>query len=206
MFNHARGLWGYTGTAADGEPLTIQATGIGAASAAVVLGELCALGLRTFVRVGTAIARDDTTFGLGDVVAVTDALPGDGVSRALGARDVVRPDGALSEALAVAVGRAAGVHSTDLEPTGPDAVDAPLADLQTAALLQLARVNEARAAAVLVVTGVVGVEADDHSWFDDEALLTAVTRAAHGAAAALGLPSRHGPPSSLPRDDEAVVA
>ena len=29
MFNHHRGLWGYTGKAADGEPLTIQSTGIG---------------------------------------------------------------------------------------------------------------------------------------------------------------------------------
>ena len=26
MFNHARGLWGYTGVAADGEPLTVQST------------------------------------------------------------------------------------------------------------------------------------------------------------------------------------
>ena len=29
MFNHNRGLWGYTGTALDGEPLTVQSTGIG---------------------------------------------------------------------------------------------------------------------------------------------------------------------------------
>ena len=29
MFNHARGLWGYTGIASDGEPLTVQATGMG---------------------------------------------------------------------------------------------------------------------------------------------------------------------------------
>ena len=38
MFNHHRGLWGYTGPArADGEPLTIQATGMGGPSAAIVL-------------------------------------------------------------------------------------------------------------------------------------------------------------------------
>ena len=34
MFNHNRGLWGYTGVAADGLPLTIQSTGIGGPSAA----------------------------------------------------------------------------------------------------------------------------------------------------------------------------
>src|SRR3954447_17202874 len=56
MFNHHRGLWGYTGTASDGAPLTIQSTGMGGPSAAIVLEELAALGVRTAVRVGTARA------------------------------------------------------------------------------------------------------------------------------------------------------
>src|SRR4051812_50120357 len=38
MFNHNRGLWGYTGTALDGAPLTIQSTGIGGPGAAGVVG------------------------------------------------------------------------------------------------------------------------------------------------------------------------
>src|SRR4051794_41829433 len=38
MFNHNRGLWGYTGTALDGAPLTIQSTGIGGPSAAGGVG------------------------------------------------------------------------------------------------------------------------------------------------------------------------
>ena len=45
MFNHHRGLWGYTGAAADGELLTIQATGMGGPSAAIVLEELIDLGV-----------------------------------------------------------------------------------------------------------------------------------------------------------------
>ena len=57
MFNHARGLWGYTGTAADGRPLTIQSTGMGGPSAAIVVEELCDLG-RAAVRVGTCGALD----------------------------------------------------------------------------------------------------------------------------------------------------
>ena len=40
MFNHHRGLWGYTGVALDGEPLTVQSTGMGGPSAAIVLAEL----------------------------------------------------------------------------------------------------------------------------------------------------------------------
>ena len=54
MFNHARGLWGYTGVADDGEPLTVQSTGMGGPSAAIVCEELIALGARRLVRIGTA--------------------------------------------------------------------------------------------------------------------------------------------------------
>src|SRR3954466_7001157 len=53
MFNHNRGLWGYRGEAADGRPLTIQATGMGGPSAAIVLSELLALGARRAIRIGT---------------------------------------------------------------------------------------------------------------------------------------------------------
>ena len=37
MFNTRRGLWGYTGRAPDGEPVTVQATGMGGPSAAIVV-------------------------------------------------------------------------------------------------------------------------------------------------------------------------
>ena len=57
MFNHHRGLWGYTGTAPDGEPLTIQATGMGGPSAAIVFSELIALGAKRAIRVGTCEGR-----------------------------------------------------------------------------------------------------------------------------------------------------
>ena len=44
MFNHHRGLWGYSGIALDGAPLTVQSTGIGGPSAAIVVAELHAPG------------------------------------------------------------------------------------------------------------------------------------------------------------------
>ena len=65
MFNHRRGLWGYTGTAPDGEPLTIQSTGMGGPSAAIVVEELIALGARRLVRIGTCGALGGG-LGLGD--------------------------------------------------------------------------------------------------------------------------------------------
>src|ERR687894_202091 len=68
MLNHHRGLWGYTGTANDGEPLSVQATGMGGPSAAIVVEELVALGARTLLRIGTCGALRDG-FELGELVA-----------------------------------------------------------------------------------------------------------------------------------------
>src|SRR5271154_126231 len=84
MFNHHRGLWGYTGAAGDGQPLTIQATGMGGPSAAIVLSELIVLGAKRAIRVGTcgALARG---LALGELVIAREAICADGTSRALGA-------------------------------------------------------------------------------------------------------------------------
>jgi uridine phosphorylase len=85
MFNHNRGLWGYTGPARlDGRPLTIQSTGMGGPSVAIVVAELAELGASTMVRVGTcgAIVPGPE---LGEIVVVSEALAADGTSRALGA-------------------------------------------------------------------------------------------------------------------------
>jgi uridine phosphorylase len=98
MFNHNRGLWGYTGVAADGEPMTIQSTGIGGPSAAVVLDELIALGARRAVRVGTAAALDEA-LAPGGLLVVERALCLDGTSRALGGGDHVDADAGLLAAL-----------------------------------------------------------------------------------------------------------
>ncbi len=59
MLNHNRGLWGYTGAGPDGEPLTIQSTGMGGPTTAIVVEELIQLGARRLVRVGTCGAIAD---------------------------------------------------------------------------------------------------------------------------------------------------
>lgn len=206
MFNHARGLWGYTGTASDGQALTIQATGLGAASAAIVTAELCALGARTVIRLGTARTLDRAARA-GDVVTVVRAVAGDGPSRALGAGDAVLPDAGLTERLTRQTGAQATVASADLlRPADADLdawahAGAGLCDLQTATVLQAARVHGVAAGAVLVVTGTVD---DDGPPLDDDTLLAAVTRAAQAAAAALGLPPRSTPPTLDPSDEPAV--
>ena len=72
MFNHHRGLWGYTGAAPDGAPLTIQATGMGGPSAAIVLTELIMLGASRAIRVGTCGALVPELL-LGELVIAREA-------------------------------------------------------------------------------------------------------------------------------------
>jgi uridine phosphorylase len=143
MFNHARGLWGYTGTGLDGAPVTLQATGIGGPSAAAVVGELAALGAVRFVFVGSVLR------GPAGVVVVAEAVCDDGASRALGAGATVAPDALLLEALRPA-GAVLAVRSCDVAGgEGPY-------DLETAAVLQAATRLGLPAAALLV-----GDAADD---------------------------------------------
>jgi uridine phosphorylase len=149
MFNHHRGLWGYTGVALDGAPLTVQSTGIGGASAAVVVGELHALGLRRAVRIGRAWAVDRSLRG-GELVAATAVLAGDGASRALGAADRLVPDAALTAALeADHEGELASVDLPDSAP-GPGAL---AFDLESAAVLAAAARARIPAACLVAIEG-----------------------------------------------------
>jgi uridine phosphorylase len=148
MFNHHRGLWGYTGEARDGGLLTIQATGMGGPSAAIVVEELIALGATTFIRIGTCAALTDA-HRLGAIVAVEAALPLDGTSRALGANGRLRPDPELRAALDAPGAVAASV---DVFYGDPETGDAEVVEMECATLFQLAQLRGVRAAAVLGVS------------------------------------------------------
>ena len=116
MFNHNRGLWGYTGEAtADGRPLTIQSTGMGGPSAAIVLAELAELGARRFVRVGTC-ASLAAGFGLGELMIVTEAICEDGTSRALAPAERVVPEPELLAGLEAAGRALAAEPAVPAEP------------------------------------------------------------------------------------------
>jgi uridine phosphorylase len=166
MLNHHRGLWGYTGVAADGQPLTIQSTGMGGPSAAIVAEELIGLGARRLIRVGTCGALNGVA-DLGDLVIAESALCGDGASRALGGDGAAMPDPDLLDALRRSAGDGAltgPIVSTDLfyDPD-PARWDGALArDLETAALLTVASRRDACAASVLAVrrNGDSVIEAD----------------------------------------------
>jgi uridine phosphorylase len=150
MLNHHRGLWGYTGVAADGAPLTIQSTGLGGPSAAIVTEELIALGARRLVRVGTCRSG----LPLASLVIAETVLAEDGTSRALGAAGELAADPELFAAL-VAAGNGAvsgRVLTTDLYyGAAPDA-GALAADLTSGAVFAVAARHGAPAACVLAVS------------------------------------------------------
>lgn len=183
MSNHARGLWGYTGRTPAGDELTIQATGMGGPSAALVLSDLAELGLRRAIRVGTCTALDPD-LGPGELLAISEAHAWSGPGGRAG--EQVFPDPALAAELRRELGvgaREAKVASLDAPHAGkaPAPVEAgDGADMQTAALLARGKSLGIAVAAVLVVS-----ETTAGTALDDEGAETAARAAGTAAAAAL---------------------
>jgi 5'-methylthioadenosine phosphorylase/purine-nucleoside phosphorylase len=87
--NAERGMLGYTGTF-DGQPVSVQATGMGCPSAAIVMEELVQLGVKRFVRVGTCGGLQPD-LALGDLIVALSAIPADSTARHLVGTDVHCP-------------------------------------------------------------------------------------------------------------------
>jgi DeoD family purine-nucleoside phosphorylase len=77
--NGERGLLGYTGQF-DGRPVSVQATGMGCPTAAIVMEELIQLGVKRFLRVGTCGGLQQD-LELGDLIVALTAVPADGTAR-----------------------------------------------------------------------------------------------------------------------------
>ncbi len=200
MFNHHRGLWGYSGRALDGEPLTIQSTGMGGPSAAIVIHELIELGARRLLRIGTCGALQ-STLHLGEMVIATEAVAADGTSRALGAGERVPAtpgllaavqDSAAADAAPVTVHQGP-VVSTDLFydrrglESGWHAAGVLAVEMEAATLFALAAACGVEAAALLTVSDLVLPE---RVRIGPEELQSAERRMGQAALRALGLEPR----------------
>lgn len=192
MFNHHRGLWGYTGPAADGLPLTIQSTGMGGPSAAIVLHELISLGVTRAIRVGTCGALDGA-LELGELVCARESIAADGTSTAFGAGEIAHADAGLSDALAHAAGtgRAGRVVSTDVfyEPDERRNDDwrkagAMAVEMEAATLFTVGANAGIAVACALVVSDTFGPDGT-RTRIGEDALAGAVERMGTVAAAAL---------------------
>ncbi len=167
MSNHARGLWGYTGKTATGEELTIQSTGMGGPSAAVVLGDLAELGVRRAIRIGTCTSLGD--LAPGELLLVTEArTPG---------REAAAPDGGLTAALEEILEDAHRGVVVSLDNLHRPERDLPsllaeAADMQTAALLTAGAEHGVAIAALLIV-----FEKSDSGQLRDEELAAVAKQA-----------------------------
>ena len=158
MFNHARGLWGYTGRAPDGLPLTVQSTGMGGPSAAIVVEELIGLGALALIRIGTCGALEDG-FELGELVTAGEVMAADGSSASLGAGPRLAPDPTLTDALAAGGARVVTAVSTDLFYDPREGIDAEwraagaqVVEMEAATVLALARRRGVAGAVALAVS------------------------------------------------------
>jgi len=199
MSNLARGLWGYHGRTADGLELTVQSTGIGGPSAAAVMSELVALGVRRAVRIGTCRALVPQ-LEPGALLVADTILPADGAGIALGGREALRPHEGLTRGLLAKAATEGGiVVSSDLH-YDPDAIrrDAEWRRRGAVAveLTAAASLATASAAGVDFACALVVAEGDDGEHLSDEALDEAAL--ALGAQAAEVL-------SAVPRASEPAA-
>ena len=79
--NSERGMLGYTGEF-EGRPVSVQATGMGCPSAAIVAEELHQLGVKRMLRVGTCGGLQ-SDLSLGDLIVALSAIPADATARHL---------------------------------------------------------------------------------------------------------------------------
>lgn len=163
MFNHRRGLWGYSGLTPTGAGVLVQSTGMGGPSAAIVCEELADLGAKAFIRVGTCGAIHPSV-KLGDLVIGATAIGDDGASAALGVEGSIDADPRLTELLiAEASGHshhAGPIATVDLfyDPTGDERyaklveAGALAIEMEAAAVFGVGRRRSVPSACLLAVT------------------------------------------------------
>ena len=190
--NRNRGLLGYTGTLA-GRPISVQSTGMGPPSMAIVTEELLRLGAHRLIRVGTTGAlRADLR--LGDLIIATASSPTDGTPQTFmdGKPYAPAADFRLTHALVHAaerldvpfhVGPIATIDIFSHYHPDPQFVrpwrdgGALAVEMEASALFYLAASRGAQAACVGVVVDVdTGEESQEHTYLSPDELAAAVER------------------------------
>ena len=200
--NAERGMLGYTGTW-QGKPISVQATGMGCPSAAIVMEELVQLGVKRFVRVGTCGGLQPD-MQLGDLIVALTAVPADATAQHLIGTDTHCPTadwelihGAVHAAKEVGQTMRVGpIVSSDLfyNPDGGQyerwSKRGILAvEMEAAILFTLGAMRGVQAAALLTVSDVV-VEGE-FTRISDEELRAAVDRMTRVALATATAEPKH---------------
>jgi len=149
-----------------GRPVTVCSTGVGSPSAAIAVEELAAVGVETFLRVGTCGALQ-AGIGVGDTIVATGAAKDEGTTGRYEADTVpaVASYDALSALVAAAEADAATVHvgpiatddafyaETDAYVRDWEAAGLLAVEMEAAAIFSLARRKGLAAGAVCTVDG-----------------------------------------------------
>ncbi len=191
LYNEHRGLLGFTGTY-KGLPVSVQTTGMGTPSAAIVVEELIQLGAKRLIRIGTAGALAPHVRP-GELVVAQSAIPSDGTTRQYlkGRPFAPVPSYALLKALVEAAGEDVHVgpiltedafYATTPEDAKEWAKYGALAvEMESAAVFLLAGMRGVEAASILAVSNNVG----DPELVPEEVLSRAVDRVIRTALEAL---------------------
>ena len=180
-----RALYGFTGTY-KGLPVSVQATGMGCPSTAIVSEELISLGAKTLVRVGTCGVFTDH-MKAPELVVVQGSIPFDGTTRQYlgGLPYTAIPDWDVLEAMVNAARAEQFPHHVGLIVT-EDVFYAPkdnaamqyaqygaiAVEMEAAALFLIAKIRGVRAGTVLAVVNKVG----DTEFVPPEVIQTGVER------------------------------
>jgi DeoD family purine-nucleoside phosphorylase len=197
--NGERGLLGFTGTY-EGKPVSVQATGMGTPSTAIVVEELVQLGVTRLLRVGTCGAVSDRV-SLGDLVLALAAVPADGTSRRYTGGEPHAPTadwellhGTVHAAKELGRKLTVGlIASTDVFYEPDEALNDRFAqrgvlavEMEAAALFTIAALRGVQAGCLLVVSDLV----QSRTRIDDDALARGVEAMAELALRAVTAPGK----------------
>ena len=198
LYNENRGLLGYTGEF-EGVLVSVQTTGMGTPSAAIVVEELIQLGAKHLIRIGTAGSLRPEVKPL-DLVVPTSAVAADGTTRQYlkGRPFSPAPSYPLFRALSQAAGEGAlfgtivtedAFYATTPEEAREWAAYGALAvEMESAVIFLLAGMRGVEAASVLTVSNYVG----DPEFVPPEKMARAVERMVAVALEAVVRRSKNG--------------
>ena len=184
-YNEFRGLLGYTGVF-KGTRLSVQTTGMGAPSAAIVVEELAMLRVKTVVRIGTC-GGSVPDVQPGDLVIATAACPLDGTSKQYLGGDPYAPAASyrIVRALATAAEASGARHHVGLIATEDalysvtpgwsetwSARGVLAQEMEASAVFTVAALRGLKAGCILVASNSAG----QHERLPDDELLPAIDR------------------------------
>ena len=157
-YNEFRGLLGYTGSY-QGTRVSVQTTGMGAPSAAIVVEELAQLGVKTVIRIGTCGGTRSDIHPT-DLIVATAASPLDGTTRQYVDGDPYAPAASFRvvRALVDAAGRLGARHHVGPVAT-EDALYAVTPEWTERWAARGVLAQEMEASAVFTVAAMRGLEA-----------------------------------------------